>query len=268
VRKAEALLIYRCLFKTYCAVQSPFRFIGLDLTHFFLFLFPGPISYFSKKMPTKRRLSGGEEDDEDSRDDGDSDGGVVPAGGIVVAASATTAATTSAATTAAGGDRRSATPEPGKKKKKIDPVSLMIRAKLFSITNNFNNYVFNPVCNVCKCIKMIFEYYFHQQQQQMQSLYDFMRRYRREDGSELCEPFIRAPKRRTDPQYYEVVADPIDMLRIQQKLKTDEYAELDELRADFKRLFDNAFAYYKSESEEREAAEEMKDLYEKAVGEF
>lgn len=38
----------------------------------------------------------------------------------------------------------------------------------------------------------------------MQSLFDFMRRFKREDGSELCEPFIRAPKRRTDPEYYEV----------------------------------------------------------------
>lgn len=101
----------------------------------------------------------------------------------------------------------------------------------------------------------------------MQNLFDFMRRYRREDGSELCEPFIRAPKRRTDPGYYEVVSDPIDMLRIQQKLKTEEYADLDELKADFKRLFDNAFAYYKSDTEEYEAASEMRDLYEKAIGE-
>ena len=70
----------------------------------------------------------------------------------------------------------------------------------------------------------------------MQSLYDFLRRYKREDGSELCEPFIRAPKRRTDPEYYEVVSDPLDLLRIQQKLKTEEYADTDELRADFQKV--------------------------------
>ena len=46
----------------------------------------------------------------------------------------------------------------------------------------------------------------------MQTLYDFMRRYRREDGSELCDTFIRAPKRRTDPAYYEVVSDPVRKL--------------------------------------------------------
>merc|ERR1719510_1876329 len=72
--------------------------------------------------------------------------------------------------------------------------------------------------------------------QQMQNLFDFMRRYRREDGSELCETFVRAPKRRTEPEFYEVVSDPIDMLRIQQKLKMDEYTTMEELKEDFERL--------------------------------
>ena len=102
----------------------------------------------------------------------------------------------------------------------------------------------------------------------MQNLFDFLRRYRREDGSELCEPFIRAPKRRSEPGYYEVVSDPIDMLRIQQKLKTEEYGNIEELKSNFKKLFDNAFAYYKNDTEEYEAASEMRDLYEKAIGEW
>ena len=100
----------------------------------------------------------------------------------------------------------------------------------------------------------------------MQQLFDFIRRYRREDGSELCETFIRAPKRRTDPGYYEVVSDPIDMLRIQQKLKTEEYADVDELKADFVKLFNNAFAYYKKGSSEHRDATELNDLFNKAVG--
>ena len=99
----------------------------------------------------------------------------------------------------------------------------------------------------------------------MQSLYDFLRRYKREDGSELCEPFIRAPKRRSDPGYYEVVSDPIDLLRIQQKLKTDEYANMPELKEDFKKLFSNAFAYYKRESDEHTSATELEDLFGKAL---
>jgi protein polybromo-1 len=100
----------------------------------------------------------------------------------------------------------------------------------------------------------------------MQQLYEFMRRYRREDGSELCDTFIRAPKRRTDPAYYEVVSDPIDMLRIQQKLKMDEYADLEELKSDFVKLFNNAFAYYKKGTPENKDATEMSDLFSKAYG--
>ena len=99
----------------------------------------------------------------------------------------------------------------------------------------------------------------------MQSLFDFVRRYKREDGSELCEPFIRAPKRRTDPTYHEIVPDPIDLLKIQLKLKTEEYGSLPELEADFQKLFSNAHAYYKKESPECTAARELEELYKKAL---
>lgn len=99
-------------------------------------------------------------------------------------------------------------------------------------------------------------------------LFDFLRRYKREDGSELCEPFIRAPKRRSDPAYFDVVSDPIDMLRIQQKLKTDEFANLDELQADFRKLIDNALAYYAEDADESKAAREFQDLLDKALGKF
>ena len=99
----------------------------------------------------------------------------------------------------------------------------------------------------------------------MQTLFDFMRRYRREDGSELCETFVRAPKRRTDPEYYEVVKDPIDMLKIQNKLKTDEYSEMKQLQEDFDLLFNNALSFYKKGSQEHKDATEMSELFQKAL---
>ena len=102
----------------------------------------------------------------------------------------------------------------------------------------------------------------------MQTLFDFLRRYRREDGSELCETFIRAPKRRTEPGYYEVVTDPIDMLRIQQKLKMDEYGNMEELKEDFGKLLKNALSYYKKGSQEFKDAVELQDLFVKAAGNF
>lgn len=61
----------------------------------------------------------------------------------------------------------------------------------------------------------------------------------------LCDTFIRAPKRRQEPSYYEVVTNPIDLLRVQQKLKTESYDDVDDLTTDFDLLVKNAKAFYK-----------------------
>lgn len=87
-----------------------------------------------------------------------------------------------------------------------------------------------------------------------QQLYDSIRNHKKEDGTMLCDTFIRAPKRRQEPSYYEVVQDPIDLLRIQQKLKTDSYEDIDDLSRDFELLVNNAKAFYKPESTEYQDA--------------
>ncbi|XP_005177916.2 protein polybromo-1 [Musca domestica] len=87
-----------------------------------------------------------------------------------------------------------------------------------------------------------------------QSLYDSIRNLKKEDGSMLCDTFIRAPKRRQEPSYYDVVNNPIDLLKIQQKLKTDVYEDLDELVQDFELLVNNAKAFYKPDTMEHQDA--------------
>ncbi|XP_050685082.1 protein polybromo-1 isoform X2 [Leptidea sinapis] len=94
-----------------------------------------------------------------------------------------------------------------------------------------------------------------------QQLYDTIRSYKKEDGTLLCDSFIRAPKRRQEPQYYEVVSQPIDLLRVQQKLKTDTYEDIEELSADIELLVKNAKAFYKPSSEEYKDATELWKLY-------
>lgn len=42
-----------------------------------------------------------------------------------------------------------------------------------------------------------------------------------------------------------MVANPIDLLRIQQKLKTDEYEDVDQLTVDVDLMVSNAKAFYK-----------------------
>ena len=60
----------------------------------------------------------------------------------------------------------------------------------------------------------------------------------------LCDAFIRVPKRRQEPRYYEVVSNPIDLLKVQQKLKTDEYHDMDDLASDIQLMISNAKAFY------------------------
>ncbi len=56
------------------------------------------------------------------------------------------------------------------------------------------------------------------------------------------------------------------MLRIQSKLKMDEYSNMAELKEDFEKLFANAFAYYKKGSDEHKDAIELSELFTKALG--
>ena len=49
---------------------------------------------------------------------------------------------------------------------------------------------------------------------------------------------------RTEPEYYDIVETPIDLLKIQQKLKTDEYDDICQLTEDVQLLVNNAKAYY------------------------
>ncbi|XP_028520527.1 protein polybromo-1 isoform X2 [Apis cerana] len=93
-----------------------------------------------------------------------------------------------------------------------------------------------------------------------QQLYDVLRNQKREDGTLLCDAFIRVPKRRQEPGYYDVVTNPIDLLKVQQKLRTDEYRDMDDLAADIQLMVNNAKAFYMRTSPEYKDATELWEL--------
>ncbi|KAK0181294.1 hypothetical protein PV327_003587 [Microctonus hyperodae] len=93
-----------------------------------------------------------------------------------------------------------------------------------------------------------------------QQLYDIIRNQKKEDGTLLCDAFIRVPKRRQEPGYYEVVSNPIDLLKVQQKLKTDEYRDMEDLAADIQLMINNAKAFYMRTSPEYKDATDLWEL--------
>ncbi|XP_053671633.1 protein polybromo-1 [Anopheles nili] len=94
-----------------------------------------------------------------------------------------------------------------------------------------------------------------------QHLYESIRTFKKEDGTTLCDTFIRAPKRRQEPSYYEVVVNPIDLLKVQQKLKTDSYEDVEDLTADIELIVSNAKAFYKPDSSEYQDACHLMDVF-------
>lgn len=98
-----------------------------------------------------------------------------------------------------------------------------------------------------------------------QQVYDVIRNFKKEDGALLCDALIRAPKRRQEPAYYDVVSNPIDLIRIQQKIRTDEYEDLDQMTTDVELLVNNAKAFYPETSVEHQDACALWDLYNRTV---
>nr|XP_045600014.1 protein polybromo-1-like isoform X3 [Procambarus clarkii] len=90
----------------------------------------------------------------------------------------------------------------------------------------------------------------------IQYIFDALRNKKKDDETYLCEAFLRVPRKKTEPQYYDMIKIPIDMLKIQQKIKTDVYNELEEFCKDVQLLVDNAKLYYaKSTDEYKDACE-------------
>ncbi|XP_065288533.2 protein polybromo-1 isoform X6 [Dermacentor albipictus] len=98
----------------------------------------------------------------------------------------------------------------------------------------------------------------------LQSLYGALQNCKAEDGHLLCENFIRTPKKRSQADYYELVTNPMDMLRINQKIKAEEYTDLEQMTNDVALLVSNAKTYYKEDTQAHRDACELWQGFESA----
>lgn len=53
---------------------------------------------------------------------------------------------------------------------------------------------------------------------------------------------------RSEPEYYDVVENPIDLMKIHNKIKNEEYSDVDQMTEDIQLMVENGFKYYKVKS--------------------
>ncbi len=59
----------------------------------------------------------------------------------------------------------------------------------------------------------------------------------------MSDPFIQLPTRRDLPDYYDIIKKPIDLKRVQARIKDNKYASLDMLAADMELMAKNTQEY-------------------------
>ena len=73
-------------------------------------------------------------------------------------------------------------------------------------------------------------------------LFDFVKEFKHGNQT-IIDPFLKLPSKRTYPDYYEDIKNPIAMNIIKKKLNKRKYESLGELVADFELMFNNALEY-------------------------
>ncbi|VDL83099.1 unnamed protein product [Nippostrongylus brasiliensis] len=118
--------------------------------------------------------------------------------------------------------------EEGKKRKKASPEVLEVMRKVWSFFYILDlKILFKMPLKKCRFIQV----------------YDIMVGFKTNDGREIAVPFIELPTKRELPDYYDVVHNPMDFVRIKKKIDKGRYATIEEMGSDVKLLCENARLY-------------------------
>ncbi|KRY78261.1 Protein polybromo-1 [Trichinella pseudospiralis] len=88
-------------------------------------------------------------------------------------------------------------------------------------------------------------------------LFTSLREFTNSEGAYISRPFLRLPSKKSLPEYYSVIENPIDLTQIHEKVKTDEYSHVDRFMEDINLLVENAKRFYGEGSSEYADASEL-----------
>ncbi|CDW58296.1 HMG box and BAH and Bromodomain domain containing protein [Trichuris trichiura] len=83
-----------------------------------------------------------------------------------------------------------------------------------------------------------------------QKLFFACRNFRNEEGRYISDIFFRCPSKKAAPDYYVRIRNPIDLTVVHEKLKSDEYSNVDAFMSDVRLMIENAKEYYEPCSSE------------------
>lgn len=78
----------------------------------------------------------------------------------------------------------------------------------------------------------------------MENVFNFTRNLEEEEtGRVRSEIFEKLPSKKLFPDYYHIIKSPISFNEIRKRIRNGDYTELEQFKADFKLMFDNARTY-------------------------
>lgn len=97
--------------------------------------------------------------------------------------------------------------------------------------------------------------------QVLKDIYTVITTAKDENDALLCTPFVTLPLKKKLPEYYEKIAEPIDLNTIDQGIATAQYKSADQFDQDVIKLFDNNLKFYGRTSEIGIAATRLRKIY-------